>query len=81
MEQLLTIKTNKLIGNGKRVSASNSKARAGYVKPDDGTKARAGPVKSDDGTKIMKDSISSLLDTYFLLTESTGQQLDLSFRP
>ena len=62
------VKIKKLNGNGERNSASNNKARAGHV-------------KSDDGTKIVKDSISSLLDTYFLLTESTGHQLDLSFRP
>lgn len=35
----------------------------------------------DDGTRIVKDSISSLLDSYFLLTADVGHPLDLSFRP
>ena len=35
----------------------------------------------DDGTKVVKDSISSLLDSYFILTENKSRPIDMSFRP
>lgn len=37
--------------------------------------------KNDDGTQIVKDSISSLLDSYILLQDDLSIPLDLNFRP